>query len=112
MSHPSNVDLLHHASRVISVCQYPRHIREQQQLLSSNISGNLTRRSINIDVVDLSSFVDRHSGDDRDVAGHDDGVEDGGVDARDLANEADSGGVSHPGDDGTRIWSRKGFKSK
>jgi len=88
LPHPSNVDLLHQAPRVITVRQNPRHIREQQQLLGAHGSCYLTSRRIGIDVIGLPSLVGGHGGDNWDMSRGDDGMEDGGVHARDLADES------------------------
>jgi hypothetical protein len=48
---------------------------------------------VGVDVVCLPGLVGGHNGDHRDVAGSDDRVEHGGVDARHLADEAEGRGI-------------------
>ncbi|KAF2946178.1 hypothetical protein DAI22_02g274100 [Oryza sativa Japonica Group] len=93
LPHPGDVDLLHKAPGVIAVGEYPGHVGEQQQLLRAQRGGDLAGRGVGVDVVGLPGLVGGHGRDDRDVAGLDDGAEDGRVDARHLANEAECGGV-------------------
>ncbi|POO03778.1 hypothetical protein TorRG33x02_000820 [Trema orientale] len=91
--HPFYVNLLHQATRVVSVSEDSSHVRQQNQLLGPQCRRQFSGHRIGIDVVLLAELVRGHRSNHRNVAVIDDRPEYGRVDPRHLPDEAQFGGV-------------------